>query len=510
MKRFFVLITLISLAIFASYSMLLGSGFFPQADFVVITIFSLFILLFSGSAKSFYFGLLPISLCYITYMPIGINFGPPSYQYVASVFATDLQESREFLAQLPLYDIILAVASLLSLFIIRALCKKFHIQFQRNQTFVTLSLTLFFFVSPIAKFITEGIDSITKVKTELQWLNTMNIESGWGKSQLKNQKIYDDYVLIIGESARRDYHHAYGYPIENTPFMSHANGTLIDGLTAGGTNTIASLKVMLTKPNPKKWEGHYALSLVDLVKSAGLQTYWLSNQGYLGIFDTPISSLANKSDEKFFTKSGDSFSQNISDFALLPKFEQLIQQKTSTKRFIVLHLYGSHPLSCDRLTDYTTIFNENDIDKKYHNLNCYISSIKKTDEFIRKVYEGLQYNQQKNGRTFSMIYFADHGLSHAISENNIDMLNMTKSPLHLNIPLFKISSDDTQRKVYKAFKSGLNFTDGIANWIGIENEKLNPNVDLFSPQNDSDDYGLKNIIEQFNTPVDPAIVIKKR
>lgn len=510
MKRFFISIILIGLAIFTSYSMLLGSGFYPQIDLLAITIFSLFILLFSGSAKTYYFGLLPISLCYIFYTPIGMSFGPPSYQYVASVFATDLQESREFLAQLPLYNIVLAGTSLLALITIRVLCQKFHIQFQQNRTVVALSITLLFFVSPVAKFIAESVDSITQVKTELQRLNTMAIESDWGKSQLNDQKSYDDYVLIIGESARRDYHHAYGYAIENTPFMSHANGTLIDGLTAGGTNTIASLKVMLTKPDPKKWEGNYALTLIDLVKSAGLQTYWLSNQGYLGVFDTPISSFANKSDEKFFTKSGDSFNQNISDFALLPKFEQLIKKKATVKRFIVLHLYGSHPLSCDRITDYPLIFNETEIDEKYHNLNCYISSIKKTDEFIRTVYEKLQHNQYENGRTFSMIYFADHGLSHAMSENNIDMLNMTKSPLHLNIPLFKISSDDTQRKVYKAFKSGLNFTDGIANWIGIKNEKLNPNVDLFSPHNDNDDYGLKTLIEKFNTPADPAIIIKKR
>ncbi|MFK5042009.1 sulfatase-like hydrolase/transferase, partial [Glaesserella parasuis] len=151
--------------------------------------------------------------------------------------------------------------------------------------------------------------------------------------------------------ARKDYHHAYGYPAENTPFMSSANGILIDGLTAGGTNTIASLKLMLTKPDTQKWEGEYSLGMVDLIKSAGIKTYWLSNQGYLGTFDTPVSSLANKSDEKLFLKSGDSFHQNISDFDLLPKFEHIIEQKTHSKRFVVVHLYGSHPISCDRLTD---------------------------------------------------------------------------------------------------------------------------------------------------------------
>ena len=58
------------------------------------------------------------------------------------------------------------------------------------------------------------------------------------------------------------------------------------------------------------------------------------------------------------------------------------------------------------------IFNDNDIEKKNEYLNCYISSIKKTDDFIKKVYETLKENEQKTHRTFSMIYFSDHGLCH--------------------------------------------------------------------------------------------------
>ena len=84
--------------------------------------------------------------------------------------------------------------------------------------------------------------------------------------------------------------------------MSSANGTLIDGMTSAGTNTVASLRLMLTLPDKEKWEPNYDLSLVDLIKSAGLKTYWLSNQGFLGEYDTPVASLASKSDETIFLK----------------------------------------------------------------------------------------------------------------------------------------------------------------------------------------------------------------
>ena len=103
----------------------------------------------------------------------------------------------------------------------------------------------------------------------------------------------------------------------------------------------------------RKWEPNYSLSLVDLIKSAGVKTYWLSNQGMIGKFDTPVSSLASKSDETFFLKKGGSFnSTNFSDFDLLPKFAQVLENSVQGKRFIVLHIYGSHPMACDRIEDY--------------------------------------------------------------------------------------------------------------------------------------------------------------
>ncbi|TCP95505.1 hypothetical protein EDC44_1086 [Cricetibacter osteomyelitidis] len=53
----------------------------------------------------------------------------------------------------------------------------------------------------------------------------------------------------------------------------------------------------------------------------------------------------------------------------------------------------------------------------------------------------------------------------------------------------------------------MNFTDDIARWIGIENPKLNHQADLFNGKNDPDDYGLKEKIEGFTHPIDPAIDI---
>lgn len=500
-------IVVVLLACLAGEIMLRGSGFFPTPSITERLLMLIMILVLISHRISYYAILLPITIGYALYTPIGLSFGEPSYQYIASLFATDLLEGREFLSQLPLLN----YASALGLLFVVIFCQKLtawqKLDFLHSRIFTIIAFLCLLFNLPPFRFFNVFVNESLKVQQELRALNqSTQLESLWGQSTLAHSH-YDDYVLIIGESARKDYHHAYGYPVENTPFMSTANGTLIDGFTAGGTNTIASLKLLLTKPNVQTWEGNYQFSLVDLAKSAKYQTAWISNQGYLGQFDTPISSLANRSDEKIFLKSGDSFSQNLSDFALLPKFEQLIKRPTHGKRFIVLHLYGSHPITCDRLTDFPKLFDEQLIEPKYHNVNCYLSSIKKTDTLLEKVYRTLQANQQHTGRTFSMIYFADHGLIHSEDDKGIHILNTAKSKLHYDVPLFKIDSDSNERHHYKVFKSGLNFTDGIGKWLGITNPHLNPNVDLFSNQNDTDDYGLSDYINRIENEPDPAVVI---
>ncbi|HBO37391.1 MAG TPA: hypothetical protein DD638_01880 [Pasteurellaceae bacterium] len=492
---------------FASKLILMGSGFYPVPQLKDILLVSILIIIFNSSKRLFYIFLLPFVTLHALYAPIGLIFGPPSYQYFASVFATDLLESKEFFSQLPWEGYLLSVGIIAFTLLFRLYTQKFQLHFHKNKVFLAIITVFLLFESAPFKFMQESYSSGLKVKNEITLLNNLSIQSHWGKSELVNS-IYDDYVLIIGESARKDYHHAYGYPVNNTPFMSSAKGVLIDGFTAGGTNTIASLKLMLTKPDTKNWESNYNLNLIDLIKSAGIQTYWISNQGYLSEFDTPISAIANKSDEKIFLKSGDLLNTNISDFKLLPEFIQVIAQPTVGKRFIVVHLYGSHPITCDRLQDYPKMFEDADLPQKYFNVNCYVSSIKKTDEVLRQLHEELVKNNQKTHRTFSMVYFSDHGLAHHISEGHIAIHNSSgKSKQHYNIPLFKTSSDDTRRNVYKVFKSGLNFTDGIAKWIGIVNPKLNPDADLFSNRADNDDYGLKAQIDKINVPDDPAVII---
>ncbi|TCP95504.1 glucan phosphoethanolaminetransferase (alkaline phosphatase superfamily) [Cricetibacter osteomyelitidis] len=443
-------VLLIFILIALSFLMLQGSGLYPIPGPRDILLLAILIAILSSSKKAFYWLLLPVALLNALYTPVGLNFGKPSYSYIMSLFATDAMESKEFLQQIPFTSYLSAVAIPILLILFRKISEKCGVFLYKNKLFLCLAIVFAMWDLAPMKFIQTGYKASVEVGTELDRLNSFKINSEWGLSALSHSK-YDDYVLIIGESARKDYHHAYGYPVKNTPFMDNAKGELVDGFTSAGTNTVSSLHLMLTKPDTQNWQPNYNLNVVDLVKSAGIQTYWLSNQGAFGEYDTPVSVIANQSQYRVFLKIGGYASNNKSDMELLPELQKVLHNNELEKRFIVLHLYGSHPMACDRLKsdNYPTIFDENQLDIKHHYINCYISSIKKTDDLLATVYAMLKENQEKTGRTFSMLYFSDHGMAHNYEGKSIIINNSYFSKLHFDVPLFKISSDDNRQKIHR-------------------------------------------------------------
>ena len=99
-------------------------------------------------------------------------------------------------------------------------------------------------------------------------------------------------------------------------------------------------------------------------------------------------------------------------------------------------------------------------------------------EFIEKVFELLKKEKSVTGRPFSIIYFSDHGLAHKTEKNKTTLTNNFASKFHYDIPLIKIDSDRNDRIELSSEKSGLNFTEGLGNWMNIQNPDL-PKTSLF-------------------------------
>ena len=133
--------------------------------------------------------------------------------------------------------------------------------------------------------------------------------------------------------------------------------------------------------------------------------------------------------------------------------------------------------------------------------------IKQNIKSRRIKWQTLQLMQQKenSGREFSILYFSDHGLAHKEDKGQVVINNNLLSKHHYSIPLVLIDSEFDSRKYLVSQKSGLLFTDGLATWLEISNDKLS-GYNLFDGKNDSSSFGLKEKIEAIKY-IDPAIDI---
>jgi glucan phosphoethanolaminetransferase (alkaline phosphatase superfamily) len=483
-KSLYAFFAILSLFI-ACKIMIMGVGLGTSDSKTILLM--ILIIICSSSKKSFYYFIIPLVTLYSIYTPIGLTYGGVAYHYIASAFATDINETHEFFKNIPIKNYFMAIIIIPLVIAYYKITTNLEIKMHRNKTILIVFIFIALFKQAPFQFFTDIKNSIKEVKKEQKVLEDLDKETSWEKVTLTNSK-YDTYVLIIGESVRRDYLHAYGYSTPNTPFLSKSNGILVDGLTAPAKNTVASLRLMLTQATTDN-QPQYDKNFIDLANQSGLQTYWLSNQGYLGEHDTPLTAIAKKSTDTFFLKKGSYDSLNTSDFSLIPEFKKLITNKN--KKLIVIHLYGSHPNACDRIEDYPKILEK--VESRYEEINCYISSIKKTDSILQEIYTSLVNTEKKDNISFSMLYFADHGLSSQQDGDNI-VLRVGEKKQSYQVPLFTVNSDSIERKKCKAFKSGLNFTNGIGNWLGIISNQQLPRYSLFDCKDDNNQIGHQSMI----------------
>lgn len=117
-------------------------------------------------------------------------------------------------------------------------------------------------------------------------------------------------------------------------------------------------------------------NFVTLANRAGFQTWWFSNQGQIGEYDTAIASIAKRADEVYFLKEGNfEADKNTKDEALLDMTAQVLAQEHSQPQLIVLHLMGSHPQACDRTQGkYETFVQSKET-------SCYLYTMTQTDDY---------------------------------------------------------------------------------------------------------------------------------
>ncbi len=463
----------------------------------VLSAFVFFLLLAATSKRIYICSIAFFSLVGALYTPIGLNYGYPDVNAVGSLIYTNRHETAEYISGLPISTYLTAIAifflmlfacklnvtlsgkskkRLFTLFVISVFWSpvKGYIKSDFEERSELLHVSL-----PEVRFFSDAYQSYHQVMSENnRFAKIIQYRDNW-QPVVKEEK-YDTYIMVIGESVRKDFMHVYGFPDKNTPWLDNTPATVLTNYISAAPSTQLSLTNSLAIRVANEIQLNN--SIIALAKKAGFETYWLSNQGMKGGFDSPVALIGQQANHYTFLKEGSSDDRSyMPDDKLLPYIRKALV-KEDKKKLIVIHLMGSHPQPCARTNEkYRRYFHAKQI-------SCYLQSIQNTDTLLADV----ENMANKNQLHWTMLYFSDHGLSFV--NKNTDSENLTHNDANkqnYQVPFFitgydfSFKNDDrnkTGKNVIEAPRSGLNLLPMLSTWLGIAEPRLESKCDWFSNQ----------------------------
>ena len=235
-------------------------------------------------------------------------------------------------------------------------------------------------------------------------------------------------IVVVGESASRDYMHAFtpDFPYEDTPWLDSQLGNpdfnVFTNAYSSWSQTVPVLQRALTEQSQYNDKEFFeSTSIIDVAKKSGYTTYWFSNQGRYGQYDSAITLVAKTADRAEWTDDSYNFSDKYDDTLLW----YLTQVDPNTNNFIVLHIMGSHIYYNNR---YPTEFNQWHGDSEVSSPESYANSIHYTDYILSQAFDYAQ----KNLNLRAMVYFSDHGENLEISHNpDVFSYDMVRIPMFI-------------------------------------------------------------------------------
>ncbi|PYD62681.1 hypothetical protein CFR72_10965 [Gluconacetobacter entanii] len=203
-------------------------------------------------------------------------------------------------------------------------------------------------------------------------------------------------VLVIGESARRDHLHMYGYHVPDTPEMEREDGLLRFGdMVTPFDYTVGAVPVILSQFDRVLASRITQHDLISLFNAAGYDTWWISNHPRLGPYDSVIGAYSEQARHVVYTTvHGGMMSRPKLDEALLPEVAHALQGAHGNT-FIVVHVFGSHEFVADRFPRAYARFGSD-----------YDNSIAYTDHVLAQVTDMLRALPGDN----MLFHVADHGV----------------------------------------------------------------------------------------------------
>ena len=297
--------------------------------------------------------------------------------------------------------------------------------------------------------------------------------------QLNPANYPNTVIVVIGESETRTLMNAYNpQHVPNTPWLTamkeDPDFTLFTNAYSCVWYTVPVLERALTEANfYNDKEFNSSISILDMAKKAGYKTYWFSNQGSIGVADTPITLVAKTADVSEWVDQ--ELKQSTLDGALLHFLKKV---DPNEKNFVVLHLMGSHIEYRNRYPAEFQVFNDGNVNQEAD----FDNTILYTDWVLSQIFEYAKGNLNLD----AMIYFSDHGSDPAKGRQPDDITFKV-----LRIPMFCYLSKEYQQRnpeiaatlkdhKDKFFTNDLEY-EFICGILNMQSPNYDPSYSLASP-----------------------------
>ena len=257
-------------------------------------------------------------------------------------------------------------------------------------------------------------------------------------------------ILLIGESTNRNHMGIYGYSRNTTPKMQElireGKAIAFSYAVSPHATTMNVLKEVLTAHNYEADVSWYQTgNIVDIMKKAGYESYWLSNQDTVGLYGNLTSLFASRCDFAKFTRQQKAREtiQNIDnlDTELLPMIDEYLTAD-DTKQFFVLHIMGTHYLYSKRYPKgFGDFDNQQAVSEKEKIRNEYDNAVLYNDYFVNELYKRIA------DKDAVIIYVSDHGED--VYGDGSDIIGHIEEKANHNmveVPMIIIGSDKFRAK----------------------------------------------------------------
>jgi len=342
---------------------------------------------------------------------------PIGFQTMAAMYETNLTEMLGFLSSpysIPLFLGGAAGAGAIIWYIIRPkplwkLTGETHIRRYLLVWLMILS-SAFFYIEGKTILFTYPIDVfysnycyLDESHTEKEYLSRDYVFTPRKDNTVFKNKSAELFILIIGEAARRKSLHAYGAKPDTTPCLDKfiaekpANVQLFNNVISGSAYTRGSVPTILSTFDMKDIKKLLQRpSLSKMFRGAGYKTLYVTTRPRY-LLPNIVSVFQDDAEEVHYLST---LKNKAYDEATIPVIRKFIAKYPDDKKFIVIHLMGSHVKYAMQYPEKERFFDTSD-----EMIDTYNDSIRYSDKVIQQAVD-IAMKLKYPG---FVLYVSDHG-----------------------------------------------------------------------------------------------------